>query len=63
MANRTRGARGGLKLNRTLGQSPRHTARILGGQNPKEKCPFLFQKKSVAHKSEKQGTLFFGVAE
>ena len=23
---------------------PRHTARILGGQNPKEKCPFLFQK-------------------
>jgi len=42
---------------------PRHTARILGGQNPKEKCPFLFQKKSGARKSGKQGTFFFGVAE
>src|SRR3989344_2386738 len=42
---------------------PRHTARILGGQNPKEKCPFHFQKKSVARKSEKQGTFFFWVAE
>src|SRR3989344_5259974 len=42
---------------------PRHTARILGGQNSKEKCPFLFQKKLVACKSEKQGTFFFGVAE
>src|SRR3989344_4447294 len=41
---------------------PRHTARILGGQNPKEKCPFHFQKKSVARKSEKQGTFFFWVA-
>ena len=24
---------------------PHHTARILGGQNPKEKCPFHFQEK------------------
>jgi hypothetical protein len=32
-------------------------------QNTKEKCSFHFQKKSVARKSEKQGTFFFGVAE
>src|SRR3989344_3087030 len=41
---------------------PRHTARILGGQNPKEKCPFLLEKKLVVRKSKKQGTFFFGVA-
>ena len=30
MANRTLGARGGLKLNRTLGQSPRHRLASFG---------------------------------
>jgi len=41
----------------------RHLPEYLFGQNTKEKCPFLFQKKSGAHKSEMQGTFFFGVAE
>jgi len=36
-------------------------ARISLRADTKEKCPFLFQKKSVARKSEKQGTFFFGV--
>jgi len=40
-------------------RKPRHRLASLG--NPKEKCPFLFRKKSVARKSEMQGTFFFGV--
>jgi len=43
--------------------SPATLPEYLYEQNPKEKCPFLFQEKSVARKSEKQGTFFFGVAE
>jgi len=35
MANRTRGARGGSNLNRTLNESPRHRLASLG--NPKKK--------------------------
>ena len=38
---------------------PRHTAWILGGQNPERKHPFLFQKKSTPRKSEMQGVFFF----
>ncbi|OHA66470.1 MAG: hypothetical protein A3C04_01465 [Candidatus Wildermuthbacteria bacterium RIFCSPHIGHO2_02_FULL_45_25] len=46
-------------------------ARILGGQNTKEKCPFLFRRNwsrvieynHLLGKSEKQGTFFFSVAE
>src|SRR3989344_6751331 len=44
MANRTREARGSLKLSRTLGQSPRHRLASLG--NPKKKkvpCSFDFR--------------------
>src|SRR3989344_6458279 len=36
----------------------RHLPRILGRQNTKEKCPFLFQKKSAPAKSEMQGVFF-----
>src|SRR3989344_5676487 len=42
--SRTRGARGGLKLNRTLDESPRHRLASLG--NPKKKkvsCSFDFR--------------------
>src|SRR3989344_832652 len=42
----------------------RHTARILEGQNPKEKCPFHFRKNPPPRKSKEQETFFlFGVAE
>ena len=42
MANRTRGARGGLKLNRTLGQSPRHRSLTLAA---KQNTLFLLEEK------------------
>jgi len=44
---------------------PSHTARILGGQNPKKKNVLsILEKIHRREKSEKQGTFFlFGVAE
>ena len=45
MANRTRGARGGLKLNRTLGESPCHRLAD-SAQTPKEKT-LLDERKSL----------------
>jgi len=41
MANRTRGARGGFDLNRTLGQSPRHRLAD-SAETPKEKTLLAF---------------------
>jgi hypothetical protein len=44
---------------------PRHTARILGGQNPKKKNVLsILEKIHPRENQEEQGTLFlFGVAE
>ncbi|MFZ2569162.1 MAG: hypothetical protein WAX44_00985, partial [Minisyncoccia bacterium] len=44
---------------------PRHTARILGGQNPKKKNVLsIFRKNPPPRKSKEQGTFFlFGVVE
>src|SRR3989338_6496288 len=43
---------------------PRHTARILGGQNPKKKNVLSVLEKITPAKSEMQGVFFlFGVAE
>src|SRR3989344_1140203 len=44
---------------------PRHTARILGGQNPKKKTALsILEKIHPPRKSKEQGTFFlFGVAE
>src|SRR3989344_4427036 len=42
---------------------PRHTARILGGQNPERKTPFLFQKKFPPRQIRNARSVFsFGVA-
>ena len=42
---------------------PHALPEYLEGRTPKEKHPFLFQKKPVARKSEMQGVFSFGVAE
>src|SRR3989344_3286026 len=43
--------------------SPRHTARILGGQNPERKTPFLFSKQISPPPNQKCKECFsFGVA-
>src|SRR3989338_6008074 len=44
-------------------EAPPHCPNTWKAEPQKEKCPFHFQKKLVARKSEKQGTFFFGVAE
>ena len=50
--------------NRVRIEAPPHCPNTWRAEPQKEKCPFLFQKKSGARKSEKQGTFFlFGVAE
>jgi len=55
---RTRGARGGSKLCRTLDAKPCHRLASLG--NPKKKNVLsIFRKNSPRAKSEKQGTFFF----
>src|SRR3989344_237152 len=54
----TRGARGGLKLNRTLRESPRHRLAD-SAATPKEKHPFLFQKKISPPPNQKCKECFF----
>ncbi|OGN25408.1 MAG: hypothetical protein A2925_00025 [Candidatus Yanofskybacteria bacterium RIFCSPLOWO2_01_FULL_44_22] len=50
--------------NRVRIEAPPHCLNIWKAEPQKEKCPFHFQKKSGARKSEKRGTFFlFGVAE
>ncbi|OHA22295.1 MAG: hypothetical protein A3H57_00450 [Candidatus Taylorbacteria bacterium RIFCSPLOWO2_02_FULL_43_11] len=57
----TRGARGGLKLNRTLRESPRHRLAD-SAATPKEKHPFLFQKKFHPRQTRNARSVFsFGV--
>ena len=62
MANRTRGARGGFDLNRTLGQSPRHRLAD-SAATPKEKTLLAFLICAGWIFSEKRkGCFSFGVA-
>jgi len=44
-------------------RSPATLPEYLEGRTPKEKHPFLFQKKSIPAKTKMQGVFFFGVAE